>query len=228
MRTLLYVPIIHMSADLGSLAENFTSRGIRDLGAEVWEEHKKTVSKFWDAITVFFENLPAAGLKVYQDGMVADGEMAKKIIEEGARSGSPNYELLRRLAGRGALIVKTEDPTLVKEERDWMLRIAGAATLTEKIKAYLGFRRGKNNLLKRRDGYMAVVINATLGPDERGALFIGAYHEIIPLLDLDIAVMEVKEVRKVREYQKRLPYRRGKKEKDALFKELADYLVKPV
>jgi len=226
MRTLLYVPIIHMSADLGSLAGNFTSRGIKDLGEEAWEEHRKTVSMFWDSITAFFEAMPAAGFKIYQDGMVANGEMAEKIIEEGIRSGSKNYEIIRKLLEKGAVLQKTEDLALVKEERDWLLRITRAGTLPEKLKAYLGFRGAKNHLLKRRDIYMAQTINRTLGQGETGILFIGAYHEIIQRLDPDIAVKEIKEVRKVREYQKRLPHQ-GRR-KDALFEKLSDYLIEPV
>ncbi len=226
MRTLLYVPIIHMSADLGSLAKNFTNRGIKDLGEDVWEEHRKTVSMFWESITAFFEAMPVAGFKIYQDGMIANGEIAEKIIEAGVRSGSKNYEIIRRLMGKGAILIKTEDLALVKEERDWLLRITQARTLPEKLKAYLGFRGAKNHLLKRRDSYIAQTINRTLGQEETGILFIGAYHEIIPRLDPDIAVKEIKEVRKVREYQKRLPYQ-GRK-KDELFEELSHYLIRPV
>jgi len=226
MRTLLYVPIIHMSADMGSLAKNFTNRGIKDLGEEVWERHRKTVSMFWDSITAFFEAMPVRGFKIYQDGMVANGEIAEKIIEEGIRSGSKNYEIIRKLMEKGAVLQKTEDPALVKEERDWLLRITQAGTLPEKLKAYLGFRGAKDHLLKRRDSYIAETINSTLGQGGTGILFIGAYHEIIPRLDPDIRVKEIKEVRKVKEYQKRLPYQ-GRK-KDALFEKLSDYLIKPV
>jgi len=48
MRTIIYVPVIHTSADLGSLAGDVTKRGIADLGEEVWKEHQRTVEGFWD------------------------------------------------------------------------------------------------------------------------------------------------------------------------------------
>ncbi|MDA8388678.1 MAG: hypothetical protein M0Z58_08475 [Nitrospiraceae bacterium] len=226
MRALLYVPIIHMSADLGSLAKNLAGRGIKGLGEETWEKHRRTVSMFWDSIAAFFEKRPVAGFRIYQDGMVANGGIAEKIIEEGIRRGSKNYEIIRKLAERGAVLQKTEDLAMVKEERDWLLRITRPGTLLQKLKVYLAFMAKKNRLLKRRDGYMADTINRTLGPGETGILFIGAYHEVIPLLDPDIAVSEIKEVRKVRQYQKRLPYRGGKK--DPLFEKLSDYLAEPV
>ena len=54
MKTLIYVPIIHMSADLGSLAKDVNKRGITSLGEEVWKEHIKTIESFWDVISHYF------------------------------------------------------------------------------------------------------------------------------------------------------------------------------
>ncbi len=42
MKRLLYVPIIHTSADLGSMAKDVAKRGKADLGEDIWKEHKKT------------------------------------------------------------------------------------------------------------------------------------------------------------------------------------------
>ena len=80
MRRLIYVPIIHTSADLGSLAKDVTKRGIADLGEELWKEHIKTVTKFWDIIAWYFDSLDVSGTKIYQDGMVADGEVGQEIV----------------------------------------------------------------------------------------------------------------------------------------------------
>ena len=88
MRTLIYVPIIHTSADLGSLAKEVNKRGIADLGRGVWREHMKTVEGFWDAIGRYTTSLDVAGVKIYQDGMVAEGEIGQKIVEEGEKSGT--------------------------------------------------------------------------------------------------------------------------------------------
>ena len=43
MRTLIYVPIIHTSADLGSLVEDVAKRAVANLGEEVWKEYLKTI-----------------------------------------------------------------------------------------------------------------------------------------------------------------------------------------
>ncbi len=50
MRNLIYVPIIHSSADLGSLSKDVNKKGIANLGKDVWEKHIKTIDGFWDAI----------------------------------------------------------------------------------------------------------------------------------------------------------------------------------
>ena len=88
MRTLIYVPVIHTSADLGSLGKDVAKRGIADIGEGIWEKHKAVVEKLWDCLSGYFDSIDVSGMKVYQDGMVADGEVGQKIVEEGAKSGS--------------------------------------------------------------------------------------------------------------------------------------------
>ena len=61
MRILIYVPIIHTSADLGSLAGDVTKRGIADLGEDVWKEHQRTVEGLWDAISHYFDSMDVSG-----------------------------------------------------------------------------------------------------------------------------------------------------------------------
>ena len=97
MRLLIYIPVIHTSADLGSLAKDVTKRGITELGEEVWKEHMKRVEGFWDVISHYFDSMDVSGMKIYQDGMVADGEVGQKIVEEGIKSGSKNYEIISKL-----------------------------------------------------------------------------------------------------------------------------------
>ena len=67
MRTLIYVPIIHTGADLGSLAQLVTKRGIADLGEDIWKEHQRTVEGLWDVISDYFASIDVSGMKIYQD-----------------------------------------------------------------------------------------------------------------------------------------------------------------
>lgn len=225
MRTLYYVPIIHTSADLGSLAKDVAKRGIADLGEDVWKEHKKTVEGFWDAIIEYFDSVDVSKMKIYQDGMVAEREVGEKIVEEGIKSGSKNYELVLRLLKRGAFLVRTEDFNLVKEERDRLLAITQAKSIAQKLIGFIKYKLVKNRLLNKRDKFIAKRVDKTLKHSEKGILFIGAYHNIKKRLPKDIHIREIKDAEKVKEYHRLLPFYNKHKER---FEELGRYLISKV
>ena len=79
-RTLIYVPVIHASAELGSLAGDISKRGISDLGEDFWKKHQKTVEDFWGVISNYFDSMDVSGMRIYQDGMIAEGEVGEKIV----------------------------------------------------------------------------------------------------------------------------------------------------
>ena len=225
MRTLIYVPVIHTSADLGSIAKEVAKRGIRDLGQELWEKHRRTVEGFWDVVSDYFDSIEVKDMKIYQDGMVAEDEMGKKIAEDTAKAGSKNYQLILKLLDRGAVLVKTEDFKLVKKEYDRLLAITQAKSITKKIIAFIKYKLVKVILLNRRDNFIANRIEQTLKADEKAILFIGAFHNIKKRLPKDIRIKEVKDAAKVKRYQKLLPFynKNGKQ-----FDELGKYLVSDV
>jgi len=225
MRTLIYVPIIHTSADLGSIAEHVTKRGTADLGQELWEKHRRTVEGFWNAISDYFDSIDVDGVKIYQDGMVADGEVGQKIAEDTAKAGSKNYELILRLLQRGAILMKTEDFKLVKKEYDKLLAITEAKSITRKILTFIKYKLAKTLLLNRRDTFIAKGIDQTLKTDEKAILFIGAFHNVKKRLPKSIKVGEIKSIDKVRRYQRLLPfYNKYRKQ----FDELGRHLISKV
>ncbi len=222
MRTLIYVPVIHTRADLGSLADNVIKRGIADLGEDFWKGHEKTVEGFWEAIIKYFKSFETAEFKIYQDGMVAEGEMGQKIVEEGVKSGSKNYEIISSLLQKGAILIRTEEFNLVKEERDRLSAITQAKSSARKITAVIKYKLIKNRLLGKRDGFIAKRINETLKDGETGVVFIGAYHNIKKYLHNDIQIKEIKDADRVKEYQMLLPFYNRDEDR---FRELSRYLV---
>ena len=222
MRQLILVPIIHMSADLGTIAQDVNKKGIAGFGEEFWKGHKETVSGFWDSIAQYFTGLEVKGYKIYQDGMVGEGEVGEKIVEEAAKSGSKNHEIVSSLLKRGAVLVKTEDFVLVKEEHDRLLAITKARSTIKKLNAFARYKLMKNRLLNKRDDYIAKRIDETLRDEERGIIFIGAFHNIKKRLPESIQILEIKETEKIREYQKLLLFYKRNKER---FKELGTYLT---
>jgi len=225
MRKLIYVPIIHMSADMGSIAKKVEEKGVASFGEEFWKEHRKTISGFWDAILHYFDSIDVSDMKIYQDGMIAEGEVGQKIVEEGMKSGSKNYELVLRLVNQGAVLVKTEEFKLVKEELDRLLAITKAKSTSKKLFAFIKYKFIKNKLLKKRDEFISKRIDKTLKDDEVGILFLGAYHNIKNKLSADIQIIELKDREKVVEYQKLVPFYNKNKER---FEELGRYLISPV
>ena len=225
MRKLYVIPIIHMSADMGSIASTLDDRGTAKLTPELWQSHKEVVSAFWDSIGRFLDALDVNGFKVYQDGLVADGEEGLRIVRESGSQGSKNYEIVGRLLERGAVLVKTENLSLVKLEYSYINKMTRSRSLKEREVAALRYKLTRGKLLKQRDEFIAKRINETLAEGETGILFIGAYHDIIKWLAPDIKAGQVKEVARVKEYHKALINTRRY---DQYLRELGEYLTSPV
>jgi len=204
MRKLYHVPILHMNADMGSLASALDETAKTEFGQGAWQKHKEAVSSFWDSIGQFFEALDVKGFKIYQDGMVANGADGLRIIREGISQGSKNFEIIEKLLERGAVLVKTEDLGLVKQEYVYIAKIAHSKSPKEKEVWSLRYKVAQGRLLRQRDDYIAKRIRDTLSEGETGILFIGAYHDIPSRLPEDIQVVRVKDAATVRECHKAL------------------------
>lgn len=224
MKKLLYVPIIHMEADLGRVAAIIDKRSSQLCGRERWNQHKKAVSSFWDSIANFFDRLSASNLKIYQDGLMTGGRLGKKIIEEGASKGSKNHKIVLKLMEKGAKIMKTEDLSLLKQEYKSIIKLSQTKSPIEKTLTYIGYKLRKNPLMKKRDKFIAERINETLQDGEVGVFFIGVYHNVLPRISKDIMVYQLKERSKVKAYFDELVW--GKDEKR--FNQLVEYLASPV
>jgi len=223
MKKLYYVPIIHTEPDLGSVGAGINRVSSIICGEERWNRHKQTVSDFWNSIADYVDLLGDINLKIYQDGLMADGELGLKIIEEGAKGGSKNHEIVLKLIKKGGEIRKTEDPSLLKEEYGHILKLSQSKSFLEKGLAYLQYKMRKTRLMEERDKFIARNINETLQDGETAILFIGAYHNVFPRLSKDILVKEVKEQDKVKAYFDELIQGKDKNE----FEKLAQYLISP-
>jgi hypothetical protein len=88
------------------------------------------------------------------------------------------------LIKKGATLVGTESPDLLLVEYDLAMKtVKGATSSAENLKV-----QGEE-ILKKRDGFIAKRINETLEPGEIGILFIGSLHNVIPLLDPDFETL---------------------------------------
>lgn len=190
MRQLLYLPIIHTSADLGSLASALEAESTRRMGQERWQRHQQTVARFWEAATCYFLPLAGPHLKIYQDGLPVGGELGRRIVKQAGLRGSLNHQLLTRLLEAGAEVRATEDPRLLAREYELLHRAVEG--------------RGGETLTAQRDRFIAAAINTTLREGELGLLLLGSSHNVMPYLDRDIAVMAVKGRERVNAYWRAL------------------------
>ena len=178
MRGLFHIPIVHTPEDLGSHLAEVKREYVAKHGLSKWREHVEAVDKFWREINKTFLNLPIDYTKIilYQDGLPVFGrelEMVEKLAEDGNR----NYHLLFELVKKGATVMGTEDPKLLIEERDRLVNNGVA----DSANPY-------DELMERRDQYIAQRIDSTLKDGETGLLFIGALHRVADKLPNGIQV----------------------------------------
>ena len=193
MRKLVYVRIVHTSADMGSLGEELIQETISKIGREKWEENKRLIEKFWEELEkeIFQLNLDLEHTIIYQDGLPCGGEIGMKIVHNTAELGSKNYQIIEKMVAKGAKITATENPELLIEERNLLLEILKDSSTKEKEEAKMKYIAKKEFLLEQRDAYIASRINKTLDNEQTGILFIGAEHSVISKLDDDIEVLDL-------------------------------------
>ena len=173
MKRLIYVPVIHNAADLGSLAAPVRARYQRELGDAAWREREQAVERLWDTIRRRIDDLRLdfGDVLIYQDGLpVCEHEL--EIVRELAGAGSRNHQLILDLVGRGASLMGTEDPQLLI--REYQLQRArldpqpgGGASAASPDEA--------GEVLALRDRAIARRIAETLRDGRVGLLFLALY-----------------------------------------------------
>lgn len=224
MRRLLYIPIIHSEADLGSLGGALAQQSAALSGGRRWVIHQGTVCKFWDSVSACLRSLDPCGLRVYQDGLAAEGQVGRRIAEEAAGRGSKNYQLVLELINRGAELRKTEDPILLLREHESILRFiqqGDGGGVKANVEQY---RLQKDSIMEARDKFAAEAIGATLRREELGVLFMGAYHKVASHLAADISVATLKDPAMVEAYLNELFLGQD----DKKLAEISEYLIAPV
>jgi hypothetical protein len=199
MRRLLYFLIIHNQADLGSLKESLSAEGERKYGKAEWENHLKQVEKSWNKIEKTIKQHLDDGsihfnkIRLYQDGLPIAGETGLKVVKDVAKQGSRNYQILEDLIEHGSSLEEAESKELLLGEYEYISRILKAETSTERLKHSILYQDVAQELLDKRDAYIANRINKTLKENELGILFLGGKHSIIDRLDKDINIRLIKE-----------------------------------
>ncbi len=71
MKRVIFVPVIHNAADLGSLAEAVREHYRRRLGPAAWTQRERAVRTLWDDIrrAIAALGLDLHKVRIYQDGL---------------------------------------------------------------------------------------------------------------------------------------------------------------
>lgn len=176
MARLIYVPVVHSAAEMGSAAPAYKAAFVARYGESKWAERSAEFDAVWRAIAEAIERLglELKRVKLYQDSLPVCGR-ENDLVRELASQGSRNHQLLESLMREGATLVGAESPTLLLDE----YRLLQSPERTEAQAAAL---------LEARDRFIAGRIDATLGDDEDGVLFIGALHKVARFLPPRIKV----------------------------------------
>lgn len=190
MRKLILAKILHTSADMGSMSEGLVKEGMAKIGREKWFENQTKIEIFWNDLEKEIDalNLDYSKTRIYQDGLPCSGELGIKIVRETADKGSKNYQIVKKLIERGATIEATESPELLRKEYEHIKALITAKTSEEKTDAARRYEQIKDELMQKRDAFIAKAIDISLKDDEIGLLFIGASHNLIPKLAKNIEV----------------------------------------
>ncbi|MFZ3166291.1 MAG: hypothetical protein WA130_01665 [Candidatus Methanoperedens sp.] len=190
MRKLFLIRIVHTASDMGTMSDGLMKEGMAKMGKEKWLLNQKKIEKFWDDLEkeIYDLDLDYSRTRIFQDGLPCSGDLGLRIVRETADKGSRNYQIVRKLIERGATIETTESPQLLRKEYEHIKAILAAQTKEEKVAAANSYDMIKDELIHERDAYIAKAIDISLKDDETGLLFIGALHNVLPMLAKDIEV----------------------------------------
>lgn len=189
MRILYYVPIIHTSEEYGTLSPAIRQASINHLGENVFEKFQEEIHAYWQLIeeriekTVRYFN----GLLIYQDSFPVGTR--DKILEffghllQDHPQKSPNFNLVKKLLDKGAILEGTENMNLVLEQmKIYQLVCKTPSPLEQNVILVENAVRTKE-ITRRRDVFIAQRICDTLPENGRGILFIGRDHDVITELN---------------------------------------------
>ncbi len=211
MRRLIYVPIVHTAADMGSQAGALEREHVRRHGRGGWIRTRRLVGEVWEGLRtcLLALDLDYRRVRIYQDGLPVCGRELD-IVREVAQGGSRNYALILELLDRGAVVEGTESPGLLREEYERIRSAMPNGPVRRPPSASLGSGGGpiptgksgaqaesqareddareSERILRQRDEFIGRRIDESLKEGEVGILFIGLMHRVDRYLPPDVEV----------------------------------------
>jgi len=204
-----------MEEDVGTIKDVLSQQGVKIFGVEKWNEHLDDVGKSWGEIHNYVIDLMSNGvdpskIRIYQDGvpnsdvalsyfekrgiknpLSGDEILLNIFIKPAAEKGSKNYQIVKELIRKGAILEGGDSLKLLAKELEYISSIKNAKTEGEALKYAALYKGAKKKMTEERDSYIAEQINKSLIEGYIGLAFFGAGHSITDKLHPDIRVIPV-------------------------------------
>lgn len=185
MRILYYVPVIHTFEEYGTLSLAIRQAFINRLGEKMFEKLQEEIHAYWQLIEARIEKTvhDFNGLIIYQDSFPV-GPRAKileffgHLLRDHPQK-SPNFNLVKKLLDKGAILEGTEDMNLVLEQMKIYQLVSEASSPLEQNRILVENTARAKEIMRKRDVFIAQRIFDTLPKDGRGILFIGRDHDVV-------------------------------------------------
>lgn len=111
MTRLIYVPVVHSIAEMGSAGHAYQAAFVARYGERKLEERTAEFDAIWRAIGEAIRRLrlDLRRVNLYQDSLPVCGH-ERALVHEMAIQGSRNHQLLEALADSGASLIGTSRP----------------------------------------------------------------------------------------------------------------------
>ena len=192
MRVLIYVPIVHSEADLGSLLDDVRRGFAAAYGEDAWKRRAAAVEAMWTGLADRLSAMPLewSRVRLYQDGLPVCGR-EMDIVRDVAAAGSRNHQLLLALIEKGATLMGTEDAQLMVREYRRNQALVRAAMEELPASDLAALQQEGQTILAERDAYIARRISDTLKAGETGIAFLGMLHRVDQKIDDGIQLQQV-------------------------------------
>lgn len=191
MRTLYYVPMIHVDAELNEVGPMIKDLRLRIYGKQDAAQDESAILNLWRHIKDWVLKIvnDPQGLIIYQDGIpIAPREKIRQLFTLVLQDHphSPLFCIIQELLDGGAILEGTEDYGLL------LARVAAYKEIYQAAKTCQNLRDVENYITKKveeldslviqSDEMIAKRIDETLRENERGILFMGHRHGVDDVL----------------------------------------------
>ena len=196
MRTLHIVRVFHPLEELGTVTQPFQRLEKLELGVEgaAMRRMQKAEEFILMAEKVVQMEVDHKKLFIFMDGFPAEQPEVEKFLYDNFvyKKRFPTYLFIDRLVRKGARLVGTESPELLREECQYVQEVTRVVETQELPEGKYAWLKSKaKDILERRDDFIAARIDSTLKDGDVGILFIGAMHHVEKRLPDDIQIIRL-------------------------------------